>query len=85
MGIGSILPFLGILLEDNITQKYTFLEPILQFIDFGNKKQLATYFLFFYFYLFFEIFIANIDIGFNPIFLWLDINLASKLFKKCNK
>ena len=80
LGIGSILPFLGILLDDNFSQKYTYL----QFIEFDNKKQLAIYFLFFFIFIYslksvFLIFTYWIQSNF---FMELDINLASNLFKK---
>ena len=84
IGIGSILPFLGILLDENFLEKYPTLNHILVFFEINSQIEFIVYFLCFF------IFIYLVKSAFLVISYWIQfdffmdtsIHLRLELFKK---
>lgn len=48
IGIGIVLPFMAILLDENFAEKYTFVQKLLEFFSINSQEELIIYFLCFF-------------------------------------
>ena len=78
-----ILPMIALLTQDNITEKYNFLIPIIKFLGNPNKTQLLKYFLISMIFLYI---IKNIILAFLNLWQYrfvnnIQVKISNKLLK----
>ena len=83
IGFSIILPIIALLTQDNISDKYKFLNPIIKYLGNPNKIDLLKYFLFFMIILYIikNIFLAILNLWQYKFVNNIQVKISNKLLK----